>query len=97
MTGGSGPVYQVRDDVLTAELEGEAVLLNMDSRTYFQLNATAAAAWKRLEDGVSRADLVDHLCAEFEVEPDEAGREVDRLLEELMSAELIRPVDGASG
>lgn len=97
MSAGSGPLYQVRDDVLTAELEGEAVVLNMDSRTYFQLNATAAAAWQRLEDGVSRADLVDHLCAEFEVEPDEAAREVDRLLEELVTAELIRSVDGEPG
>ena len=97
MTAGSGPLYRVRDDVLTAELEGEAVVLNMDSRTYFQLNATAAAAWKLLEDGISRADLVGHLCTEFEVEPDEAAREVDRLLEELVTAELIQPVDGESG
>ena len=98
MTPGSeSPVYRIRDDVLSAELEGEAVVLSMDSRTYFQLNTTAAAAWKRLEDGVTRTDLVEHLCAEFAVDADEASREVDRLLEELVASELIHPVEREHG
>ena len=46
--------YAVPDEVLTAHLEGEAVLLHMDTKNYFRLNATAALLWKGLERGLER-------------------------------------------
>lgn len=93
MTSGGGmgehPAYRVPVDVLAAHLEGEAVLLNMDTKDYFRLNATAACVWKGLERGMDRPALVDELCANFEVEPDEAAGELDRLLGELEARRLI--------
>jgi hypothetical protein len=81
--------YSVPADVLAAHLEGEAVLLNMDTKDYFRLNATAACVWKGLERGLDRQGLVDELCASFEVEPAEAAAELDRLLAELERRGLI--------
>jgi hypothetical protein len=76
--------YSVPSDVLAAHLEGEAVLLHMDTKDYFRLNATAACVWKGLERGLDRAGLVEALCAGFEVE-------LERLLGELESRHLIVP------
>jgi Coenzyme PQQ synthesis protein D (PqqD) len=81
--------YAVPADVLAAHLEGEAVLLHMDTKDYFRLNATAACVWKGLERGMDRQALVDELCANFEVEPHEAREELDRLLAELEQRRLI--------
>ena len=81
--------YRVPSDVLAAHLEGEAVLLHMDTKDYFRLNATAACVWKGLERGLEHQALVEALCAGFEVEPDAAAAELDRLLEELESRHLI--------
>lgn len=81
------------DDVLTAHLEGEAVLLDMESRSYFQLNETGALLWRRLEKGASREELLHALCEAFVVERAEAGRELDRMLEDLLSRDLIRRPD----
>ena len=81
--------YTVRPDVLAAHLDGEAVLLHMDTKDYFRLNATAACVWKGLERGMGRAALVDELCAEFEVDATQAGAELDRLLGELQQRQLI--------
>jgi hypothetical protein len=81
--------YTVPGDVLAAHLEGEAVLLNMDTKDYFRLNATAACVWKGLERGMDHQGLVDELCANFEVEPHEAAGELDRLLGELERRRLI--------
>ena len=85
----SETTFSVPADVLAAHLEGEAVLLNMDTKDYFRLNATAACVWKGLERGLDRQGLVDELCANFEVEPGEAGVELDRLLGELRERKLI--------
>ena len=81
--------YAVPGEVLAAHLEGEAVLLHMDTKDYFRLNATAACVWKGLERGMDRDALVDELCAHFEVEPGSAAAELDRLLGELEERRLI--------
>jgi hypothetical protein len=85
--------YRVPDDVLAAHLEGEAVLLHMDTKNYYRLNATAAAVYKGLERGLGREALVDDLCAQFEVEREVAGAEVDRLLRELADRGLVTPAE----
>ena len=81
--------YSVPGEVLAAHLEGEAVLLHMETKEYFRLNATAACVWKGLERGLDRQGLVDELCANFEVEPGPAAEELDRLLEELRARHLV--------
>jgi hypothetical protein len=83
--------YAVPDEVLTAHLEGEAVLLHMDTKNYFRLNATAALLWKGMERGLEREQLLDSLLAEFEVDRPTAAAELDRLLGELAERGLVVP------
>ena len=83
--------YAVPDEVLTAHLEGEAVLLHMDTKNYFRLNATAALLWKGMERGLEREQLLDTLLAEFEVDRPTAAAELDRLLGELAARGLVVP------
>jgi hypothetical protein len=81
--------YTASPEVLAAHLEGEAVLLNMDTKDYFRLNDTAAWVWKGLERGLDRAGLLASLLERYEVPPSDAEAELDRLLEELASRGLI--------
>ena len=81
--------FVAKEDVLAAHLDGEAVLLDMESRSYFQLNETAAVVWKQMENPVDRGALLGHVCQEFEVERDEAADAIDRLLDELLERGLI--------
>lgn len=81
--------YSIPDTVLAAHLEGEAVLLDMESKQYFRLNGTGALIWKALERGAPRAAIVDELTETFEVTREEAASEVERLLGELAEAGLI--------
>ncbi|HEX8213715.1 MAG TPA: PqqD family protein [Longimicrobium sp.] len=83
--------YAVPDEVLTAHLEGEAVLLHMETKNYFRLNATAALLWKGMERGLEREQLLDSLLAEFEVDRPTAAAELDRLLGELAARGLVVP------
>ena len=38
--------FEVPPDVLVAHLQGEAVILHMDTKRYYRLNDTAACIWK---------------------------------------------------
>lgn len=83
------PTHRVPEDVLAAHLDGEAVLLHMDTKNYYRLNATAAHVFRGLERGLGREALLDGLCTEFEVERDTAAAELDRLLGELSERGLL--------
>lgn len=80
----------IPDTVLTAHLEGEAVLLDMASKNYFRLNATAALIWKALERRATTAEIVSDLCDTFEIDREEATAAIERLLTELTSAGLLK-------
>lgn len=83
--------YKVPEDILAAHLEGEAVLLNMETKNYYRLNETAAVVFKGLERGLGRDALVDDLCARFDVERADAAEAVDTLLADLTARGLAAP------
>ncbi len=80
---------RIRDDVLTAQLAGEAVLLDLETKRYSRLNATAAWVWKGLEDRLTVREIVESLVREFEVERSVAEEETGRTLGELRSRGLV--------
>lgn len=82
--------YVIPDEVLTAHLSDEAVLLHIGSKRYFRLNATGAWIWQGLEKGMTRSELLDGLCERFDVERETAERELDDHLARLCEAELLR-------
>jgi hypothetical protein len=81
--------YTIPDDVLSAHLEGEAVLLNVETKHYYRLNDTAAHVFEGLERGLDRDALLADLRATFDVAPDVAAAELDRLLGELVERGLV--------
>lgn len=81
--------YTIPDNVLTAQLEGEAVLLDLETKRYYRLNATAARIWKGLEQSLEPPQIVDVLVDEFDVDAATARAEVDRELAELRTRGLV--------
>ena len=64
---GSDAEMSPSPDVLSAHLEGEAVLLDMDSKRYFRLNETASVIWRALEEGHDRAHIRETLKQQYDV------------------------------
>ena len=81
--------FRAAKNVYAAQLAGEAVILHLDTKRYYRLNATGAEVWKGIEAGENREMLVERLVREFTVEREVAAAEVDRLVERLREAHLI--------
>jgi hypothetical protein len=79
----------IRKDVLTAHLDGEAVLLHLGTKQYFRLNETGAAIWKSLEQGHDVAATVTRLIEEFDIDAATAEAEAHRVIAELRERDLI--------
>lgn len=69
---------------------GEAVLLNLDNGTYFQLTGVGSRVWQLLEQGASgEAEVRDRLLEEYDVAPERLDADLDVLWRDLEQAGLI--------
>lgn len=67
-------------DVLNRVIDGEALLLNLDSGTYFGLNEVASCVWERIVAGATVGEMASLVVAEFDVSEEVARRDLDALL-----------------
>lgn len=70
-------------------LDGEAVLLHMDSGVYFRLNKTGTRVWQLLEAHEGRDRIIETIAGEFDAPKDSIQSDVDALLAELIERRLV--------
>ncbi|SHK12571.1 PqqD family protein [Rhodothermus profundi] len=70
--------------------EGEGVLLHLETKSYYTLNATGVFIWEQLDQGRQTIDeLVEALLAHYEVTREEAERQVRAFLDALQQEGLV--------
>lgn len=79
--------------VVRADLEGEAILLDLATGTYFGLDEVGNAIWKAVEQGASETQIFDSLAKEYDVDPDQLRSDVADFLSQLQARQLLREVD----
>lgn len=81
--------------VLIRHLDGESVLLNLETEKYFGLDATGTRMWELVTKSPNIEAAYDTLVSEFDVEPETLRRHLTELLGELIENGLldVRPSD----
>jgi hypothetical protein len=79
----------VPQNVATRELDGELVLLNFDTESYYGLDEVGARIWEVLRDAPSVEAGVAQLLHEFEVEEPTLRADVEALLTQLVDGGLV--------
>ncbi len=77
------------EHVALRELEGEAILLNLETETYFGLDEVGTLIWTELLASPSVEEACEVLQEKFDVEPTALRRDVDRLVTELLETGLL--------
>lgn len=75
-------------------LEGESVLLNLETGVYFTLNETGTAAWELFDGATSLATIGEALCTRFDVLPEQARQDLLDLTHTLLKEGLVRIHEG---
>ena len=81
--------YAISQDVVHRVLDGETIVLSLESGTYFGLNATGTRVWSLIEAGVSRNAIIERISNEFDHPIDAVQSDVDELLTALQSKGLV--------
>lgn len=81
---------------VSCELDGETIVLAIDSGKYYSLNNVGARIWGLIQIPISVADLSHTLMHEYEVDAETCMREVLALLHRLAENRLIAIQDSSS-
>lgn len=68
---------------------GEGILVDLNTKKYYQLNETAMVVWKGLEKGKTMNEIVADITAAYEVTPDTASASVQRIVDNFQSYKLV--------
>lgn len=86
-------LYVAKPTVAASELNGGAVLLDLDQSQYFGLNPVGETVWNQLSKASSLEQLCDAVCDQFEVPRAVCLKDVDKLLSQLLERGLIERHD----
>lgn len=84
---------EIPEGVLVRELQGEAVLLNLDSECYFGLDEVGTRMWNALVASATTAGACEALLAEYDVEPGRLAADLEEFVVRLGEAGLLRVRD----
>ena len=92
-----GRQFRVRNpQVVDDTIEGEVIVIDLDSGTYYSLRDTSAEIWHCIKAGADEATIGDALSERYVAAREEIGSAVSRLLDELAAERLIEEAEGAA-
>ncbi len=85
-------IFKIPAHVVWRRLGDEAVLLNLRNDTYYSLNSTGADMLEKLLE-TRQADMARDLALEYDVEEKDIQSDLQSLVDELTSQELLIPCE----
>ncbi|UHD17151.1 HPr-rel-A system PqqD family peptide chaperone [Thiocapsa bogorovii] len=74
------------------DLDGELIVLDAATGYIHQMNPTGALIWRLLDGGTSIESIETRLSDEFDLDAEEARRDVLGFVEQLQRAGLLEPI-----
>jgi len=80
------------DHVLFTDLDGvEGVLVDLNTKKYYQLNETASLVWRGLEKGMPLTNIAEEMTALYDVTLERATLSVETAVRSFDTQKLLRP------
>lgn len=77
------------EEVAAKVIDGEAILINLANGIYYSMDQVGAFIWELIEGGHSLEAIIAAIRARYEVSPDQAQADVERLAAELCHEQLV--------
>jgi hypothetical protein len=81
--------YRKNSNVVTTELEDGAILLDLNTKYYYNLNETGLSIWKALDETGNPEAIATKLIDEYDIDRQQATACLQELLEDLEKEGLI--------
>lgn len=78
---------------MARELDGETILLRLESGRYFRLNASGTLVWRWLDGTCVASEMEERLRSVLGAPEDSARSDLESILDDLLREELVESVD----
>jgi hypothetical protein len=82
-------VVVASSEVLSSDIGGESVILNLNSGIYYSLTQVGATVWNFIQTPKTVEEILDLILQEYEVDSAQCEQDLLVLLEELLASDLI--------
>ncbi len=82
-------VVTLSPDVISQEVSGETVLLDLNSENYFGLDEVGTRIWQLIESSGNLQKIYDTMLSEYEVEADQLLEDMEQLVVDIEKAGLV--------
>ena len=82
-------VVTLSPDVISQEVSGETVLLDLNSEHYFGLDEVGTRIWQLIDSSGNLQEIYDTMLSEYEVEADQLLEDMTQLLGHIEKAGLV--------
>jgi hypothetical protein len=82
--------FQVNSpNVIHEIIDGEAVLVNLETGSYYSIDSVGAVVWNYIEKGLSSDQIIEAIVAQYDGKPADIAKDVQQLLEDLKAEFLL--------
>ena len=84
--------------VISETIDGETIIINLESGNYFSLNTSGGDLWQELARHAPRAVILQNFCRRYGLKTDQANADIEEFFARLLQENLIaeRPTVGAA-
>lgn len=82
-------MFKITDHVVSAEVESELILLDLNSGEYYGLNEMGGLIWKGIEQGHSTEFVANKVAELYSISTDSAIKDIQNYIQELIGLGLI--------
>lgn len=68
---------------------GEGILVDLNTKKYYQLNETAMIVWRGLEQGKTTTEIAADITSSYEVALEKATLSVERIVDNFQTYKLL--------
>lgn len=86
--------FQVNSpNVIHEVIDGEAVLVNLESGSYYSIDNVGAAIWEYIENGLNVSQIIEGVADRYEGTQNDIEQGVQQLFTQLQEEQLIVPIE----
>ena len=83
-------------EVAAKVLDGEAIIINLSNGMYYSMDRVGGLIWEMIEGQSTLEETVAEIIARYDVSPQQAQADVQRVADELVQEKLVIVSDQAS-
>lgn len=89
---GPETMLQRNSDLLFNQVDGEVVMLSMETSSYYGLDKTASRIWELLEKPISFSEVISNLVNEYDVSKEQCQMDTIVFINKLVEKNLVTAI-----